>query len=296
VTFTVSSGTATLGTASTSTDSTGKASTTIKVGAATGSITVTAAAIGKTVTFTITAVGRTPAVSTAGFVNAASFQAGWVPGSAGSIFGTGLSEVTGIVAAPQAPFPTSFQGVTVTVQGILAPIIALVNVNGQEQINIQVPFELTAPGSVTVVINNNGATATFSGVPILAVQPGIFQFTSNGVQLAAALHPNFSLITQSNPAQAGETIILFLTGMGITNPPVGTNVAGPGSTLAAAVAQAVVAINGQGAQVIGCWYAPFLYTAYQINLVIPAGTASGIATITVTAGGSTGPSSNIAIR
>jgi len=298
VTFSVSSGPGTVATSQTTSDSTGHASTTLTAGATPGTISILASAVGKTVTFTVTSVGRTPIVSTVGFVNGASFQPGWVPGSTGSIFGTGLSEgVNGVVLANQAPFPTILQGVQVRVQGVLAPIIALANVNGQEQINIQVPFEVTAPSSVTVVITNNGASATFTGIPTLSVQPGVFQFNSNGTQLAAALHANFNVITQADPAKAGETIMLFLTGMGATNPAVSTNVAGPVSTLASTtVSPLVVTVNNQSAKVIGSWYAPFLYTAYQINLVIPPGTTSGLATVIVNAAGSASPAVKIPIQ
>jgi len=297
VAFSVFSGPATLGSTQATTDSQGRASTTVRAGNALGPVTIVATAVNRTVSFNLSVVGRVPSVSSLGFVNGASFQPGWAPGSTGTIFGVGLGEgVNGVVAARQAPFPTTLQGVQVTVAGVSAPIISLANVNGQEQINIQVPFNIPAPGTATVVINNNGSSASFQGVQILPVQPGIFEFSSGGTLLAAAMHTDFSVVTPSNPAHPGETILLFLTGLGATTPPVATDVAGPTSPLAATVVRPEVMVNGQAAQVLGSWYAPLLYTAYQINFVIPPGASSGLDTITVIAGAVASQTSRIPVQ
>ncbi|MEZ5366115.1 MAG: hypothetical protein R2748_28215 [Bryobacterales bacterium] len=73
----------------------------------------------------------------------------------------------GVFPAPYDPlngFLTLFRGVRVTVGGIAAPILSLANVNGQEQINIQVPFGPAGP-TVTAVVENQGLLATISGIP-----------------------------------------------------------------------------------------------------------------------------------
>src|SRR5262249_39675449 len=160
------------------------------------------------------------------------------------------------------PFPTILRGVRVTIEGIAAPIISLVNRQGTEQINIQVPFGIPV-GTVTVVIENNGSRATFSGVRVLPLNPGIFEFDSGGRLLAAALHADFSVVTQTNPARRGEIILLFLTGLGATIPAVGTNVAGP-IPPAVTVVSPLVGINGGGVTVLGSFYAPPRVYAYHI--------------------------------
>jgi len=78
---------------------------------------------------------------------------------------------------------------------------------------------------------------------------------------------------------------LFLTGMGPTNPPVGTNVPGP-IPAPLTVEQPLVIFDGiNSAQVLGSAYAPTFATAYQINLVVPPGTPQGNRAIRVQAGG-----------
>lgn len=201
-----------------------------------------------------------------------------------------------MVQAGAAPFPTTLRGVSVTVAGIDAPLISLANRQGEEQINLQVPANLPATGAVTVTITNNGSSATFTGVQVLPVHPGIFEFPdTGGVRLAAALHADFSVVTQANPARKGEVILLFLTGLGGTVPPVGTNVPGPTPPARTAI-QPVVGINGEGAVVLGSFCAPTLYTAYQINFLVPQNARAGLATLSVVAAGAASQDSRLPIQ
>ncbi len=296
VNFSVTVGSATLLFSRVITDAAGRASNRVTAGSTLGAITVLATAVGRSVTFNLTVVGRVPVVSSLGFVNSASFRVGWVPGSGGTIFGVGLMEgITGSVFADRAPFPTSLRGVRVVVEGIEAPMISMANIGGTEQLNIQVPTEITAPRTVTVVIHNNGSSATFTGVPVFAVQPGIFEINSGGVRTAAALHlEDFSVVTPSNPARPGQIILLFLTGLGLTRPAIATNVAGPVPPPETLVSP-IVGINDEGTEMLGSFYAPTLYTAYQINFRIPANAAAGLAKLSVVAGGVASQDSRIPI-
>ena len=286
VIFAVTQGSATISaTEAVVTNSVGRAQTFVTAGAQLGTIRVLASGAGDTVTFTINTIGRRPSLTALGFVNGASFRQGWVPGSTGTIFGVGLMEgVIGVVQAGQVPFPTILRGVRVIVNGISAPILSISNKNGQEQISIQVPFGIPAPGVITVVIENNGSRTTVTGVPMFAVQPGIFEFSASGVRIAAVLHANFEVVTPANPARPGEIVLLFLTGLGLTDPAVGTNVLGPASP-AASVVQPIVGIDDAGVEVLGSFYAPGLLTVFQINLRISNNAQSGNRKLSVIAGG-----------
>ena len=107
VTFAVIQGSATI-TADTTvvTNALGRAQVFVQAGTVLGTIRIGASAFGENVSFTINTIGRLPQVTSLGFVNGASFRQGWVPGSAGSIFGVGLMEgVDGIVLPPDFPLP-----------------------------------------------------------------------------------------------------------------------------------------------------------------------------------------------
>jgi hypothetical protein len=76
-------------------------------------------------------------------VNAASFHPGLPsPGGLASLFVTGLN-VTGVQTASGYPLPIELAGVTILVQGVPAPILAVAGApdGSYQQINFQVPFD-----------------------------------------------------------------------------------------------------------------------------------------------------------
>jgi uncharacterized protein (TIGR03437 family) len=171
-------------------------------------------------------------------------------------------------------WPVEFAGVSVEVNGVPAPLFALANVNGSEQINFQVPFDVAAVSETTVVINNNGTTTTVSNVPILPAKPRIFEIHLDGKTYAAALHLDYSLVSPDAPARPGEIILLFLTGLGPTDPSVATNLPGPVPP-AATVYQPTLRLGGVEQEVLGSFYAPELTSVYQVNFRIKDNTAPG---------------------
>lgn len=287
VTFGVTSGSGSVESVTGRTDVMGRATAMFRAGSGLGPAVVTASALGQSVTFKLQVMGAQPVLTNDGFTNAASFRPGLSPGSAASIFAENITgDVQGVLAAPYDPatgFPTTLRGVEVLVNGVKAPILALVNVNGQEQVNIQVPFETTG-NFATVTVNNNGSQGTVANVPVFNPQPGVFEVNIEGGTFAAALHADFSLVTPSNPARPGETIQVYLTGMGRLAPPVATNVEGP-IPPAFTSATPEVTLDGVLQTVVGSFYAPQLISVYQINVTIGAGAAVGNRALLVTLSG-----------
>jgi len=294
--FSVDLGEATLGTTDLLTDENGRASVSLTAGQTLGRLLVTARAgtsigsaggVGQTppfFTFVLEVVGASPSATPAGFVNGASFRTGWTPGAIGTVFGADLMEgLDGAIVAGPAPFPTLLQDVSVLVNGIAAPIVALADVNGQQQINVQVPFE-TAPGFASVELRNSGSSTVVEGVPVSAVHPGVFEVSDGDVRVAAALHADFTLVTRSNPARNGETILLFVTGLGELEQEVGTNVGGPIPPRRTAE-MPVVGIDNEGMPVAGAFYAPGLVGTYQVNFVVGPDVAPGVRTLSVVSAG-----------
>ncbi len=282
VRFSVTAGQATLSRKLVRTDAQGRASVVVRAGDQVGRVNVTAAVVPEIAAvsqergtaqsvlffiFTLDVTGGPPVVSSNAFVNGASFQLGWTPGSIGTIFGRGLLEgVEGIVQAGPAPFPTSLRGARVTVNGVPAPIVGVARMGVQEQINLQIPFEVAA-GPASIVLDNNGAVTTVPGVAVNPVQPGIFQVPDGESFVAAALHVNFTPVTRARPAAPGEPILLFLTGLGPVTPAVATNAPGPNPP-ATTLFEPVVGLDDRGMRVLGSFYAPSLIGTYQVNFVV----------------------------
>ncbi len=275
VAFNVTTGAATLGSATATTDSNGRASTTVTAGANPGPIVITAQANGFSVTASLTAVPIGPA--NIAFTNGASFQKGSIsPGEIVAITGSNLVSVQG-VSTPETivgPLPTTFQGVTVTFNGTAAPIYAVSNVNGAQQIVVQVPYEIAGSASANVVVTTSGlATSGAIAVPVQPYAPGIFETTIYGSRQAVAIHANGSYVSPSNPAQPGENITVFATGLGQTTPAIATNATGiSGQNVSA---QIVVGVSNAGVQLISAQSAPGLIGVYAVTLQVPTNAAAG---------------------
>jgi uncharacterized protein (TIGR03437 family) len=209
-------------------------------------------------------------VNPTGVVNAASFTpftTGIAPGQLITIFGTGLAGGT----LTDETFPTTLGGVSVAINGVNAPIYYV----SPTQINVQVPFT-TALGVADIKVSRSGAgTSNRVTVYVNRTAPGVFAVPATGLGYAAALHANFNLITPQSPAAPGETILVYLTGLGRTNPQIASGAAGPSvEPLARAVEAIDVSVANRPATVAYAGMAPGL-RGYQVNITIPASTPSG---------------------
>ncbi len=227
---------------------------------------------------------RTPFLTSASITNAASFVSGATAGGIVTIFGTGLSNgVNGIVGITKLPIPTTMAGTSVTVGGVPAPLFNVININGTEQINLQIPFEVAGQTSVPVVVNNGTASNAAVLAQVLPAQPGIFTIGANA---GAILHgADNSVVTATHPAAKGEVVVVFVTGLGAVDPPVATGAQSPASPLSHSVFTPSVTIGGVGAPVSFSGLAPGFAGLFQINVQVPASVASGNLDMIVTANG-----------
>jgi uncharacterized protein (TIGR03437 family) len=197
------------------------------------------------------------------------------PGEIVIISGNGIAPgVQGLVTAynilgePQL----SLAGISVTFNGVNAPIYYVLTATGQlDQVVVQVPFE-TQPGSASVLINSaGGGSGTFT-VQVAPYAPGIFETTIGGQKFAVALRPNGSYISPSNPAHPGETILIYVNGLGQTTPATATGSAGvPGQSVAGTL---VIGVNNGGVPFTAS-YAPGMVGVYVIAIQIPSDTQTG---------------------
>jgi len=161
----------------------------------------------------VTGAGAVPAVNAV--VNGASFASGGVaPGEIATIFGANLTSGSGINLTSGLPLPTKFLNVQVTVNGTPAPLFAIDNVNGQQQINFQVPWEVAGKSNASIAVVNNGSSSPAVAVPVLAAQPGIISYAAAGGNFGVILHANFQLADAAHPAAAGEIVLIYCTGLG----------------------------------------------------------------------------------
>jgi uncharacterized protein (TIGR03437 family) len=246
-----------------------------------------------------------PQFQTASISNAASFVAGATPGGLVTIFGSGLTRnVSGIVGADRLPLPKQLAGTSVefvgfdstgTVTHYDAPLLVVANVGGQEQINLQIPYELIAANPVEVVIRNNGLLSGLLNYQLRAAHPGIF--TVDGTAGAILHGADSSLVTDAHPAARNEVVLLYATGLGAVSPVPGTGQPAPSvEPLSRTTATPIVTIGGIGAQVSFSGLAPGFVGLYQVNVRIPPNAPVGNAQVTIQAGGIISKAATIAIQ
>ncbi len=230
-----------------------------------------------------TAGGEAPLFHSLSITNAASFMPGLTPGSLVTIFGEHLSSVEGIVSASGFPLPTRLGGTSVTVGGTEAPLFTVANVEGSEQINLQVPWEIQGRTTTRVVVNNNGRTAGVE-VEVLRAHPGIF-FRAEEEGLGAILHgENYSLVTFDRPARKREAVVIYATGLGPVAPAPRTRFPAPAEPLSRTRFLPRVTVSGVPAEVLFSGLAVGFAGLYQVNIVVPANAPSGPAVVIIEVG------------
>lgn len=216
--------------------------------------------------------------TTGGVVNNASYIAQISPGSLMSIFGNYMAGSSSSGFA--LPLPTSYNGTSVLINGIAAPLLYV----SPTLINAQVPVE-TAAGSVTVVVSYGGTSAA-TRVQVAAASPGLYYFASGGANLALAQHVDGSLVTASSPAHAGEILILYGTGIGPINPPLASgSPAGGYPQLSTATSSYSAMIGGADAPIDFLGLTPGLLGVMQINIHVPPTATPGNLPVALTING-----------
>jgi uncharacterized protein (TIGR03118 family) len=224
------------------------------------------------------------AASVTGVANAAAGETAIASNAFISIYGADLAPITRAWTTTDfsgTSLPTSLDGVSVMVDG--KP--AFVSYISPKQIDVLTPVD-TATGAVPVVVTDNGLVSASVTATMNAFSPAFFLLKDNlsvaathsggAIVGAATLYPG-----ESSPAAPGETIAIFGTGFGPTSPAItnGTIVAAPLTVVTAPT----VTIGGVPATVA---YAGLISAGvYQLNVIVPLGTAAGNAAIVATVGG-----------
>jgi uncharacterized protein (TIGR03437 family) len=194
-------------------------------------------------------------------VNGASFSPAITAGAWTTIFGNFAGVATTV--APGFPLPTSLAGVTVTVDGVDAPIYFVNN----RQINFLTPVA-TQPGVRPLRVTTGGGT--FDGViRVISAAPGLFTKSADTPPKGAVLNQNSAENTEINRAVRGEVIQIYGTGPGAFTAPVVDGAAAPGSPLTSTRSTPQVFIGGVEAQVQFSGLAPGFPGLWQVNAFVP---------------------------
>ena len=223
----------------------------------------------------IAAPGAVPVVHSA--INGASFSSspGFTNGALGSLFGTHFAPSN--AQASTIPLPVSLNGVSVTIAGVPAPLLFV----SSTQINLQVPWTLQF-GTANVVVTVHGTTSAAFQTTISSLSPAIFT-TQSGVGQAVAINPDGTLAGEVGsipgsalrPARAGETVVIYGTGLGLVSPSIATGAAST-DALRRTIIKTTVLMGGKTAEVSFSGLSPQFVGVYQINAVVPSGVSGTV--------------------
>jgi len=213
-----------------------------------------------------------PCYTAAGIANSAANVAGYyAPNSFLSIYGTNLSYVTGSLGlgdliGGNLPADGVIQGTEVGV--LIGNTPGYVFYVSPDQVNVLIPTYLI-PGPVTLQLENRSVYGPPIQITLTAAAPAMFQLDASNV---LATHGNGPVVTPASPAQPGEIVILWATGLGFTVPALA-----PGEIPAAAAQLAdltdfEVQLNGVAVAQNLIQYAgvaPGFAGLYQINVQLP---------------------------
>lgn len=248
--------------------------------------------------------------------NNASFSAPGTttPGTIVSLFGNGFGTTTQTVGFPA----TTFQGVSVTFNGTPAPLFHLVNTApnttkppysiGASQIDLLVPYELPYTGTVQVAVKTATQTSPNYALTMASATPGMYyiqdpstktrfnitaQFnntawldmpasmaTALGIPGSCAANNISPLSLCGQPAQAGDVLVLYATGLGLATPngdpngkplTTGNTTPADGSVLYETVVTPTITVGGLPAKILFSGITPGFTGEYQVDFQVPDG-------------------------
>jgi uncharacterized protein (TIGR03437 family) len=211
-----------------------------------------------------------PCYSAASIANSAAGVVNfYAPNTFISIYGQSLAYNTVSISAED------LSGGTLPIALIGAEVVVLINnlpayiwYVSPTLVNALIPANLVA-GPATIQLEVNGKYGPPAMVNLGATAPSLFQ---TGATAILATHADNSLVTASSPAQPGELIVLWATGLGPTAPPVIPNQVPENAAPLAAISQFQVLLNGVAVDPSLIYYAgvtPTCAGLFQINLRLP---------------------------
>jgi uncharacterized protein (TIGR03437 family) len=208
------------------------------------------------------------------------------PGGLISIFGASLDKVpAGLGGWSGRQLPVALNGAKVAVGGIPAPLVYV----SPNQINAQAPLELTAGVQTVTVDNGSGVSAAFS-VNVAPMAPAIFFYPAPAI----LKNVNYSLVSATNPARAGDVLLVYATGLGKTTPANRTGALSANDSFAQ-TAPVTATIGGKPAAVVYSIASPGFAGLYQVAVTVPSGVTGNVALV-ITGGAAASNSVTIPVQ
>ena len=204
-------------------------------------------------------------------VNAADQTGNVAPGGLVTIGGNNLSPVN--LATVEKPLPTALGESCLTVNGLPLPVIFV----SPNVINAQLPFQAT--GNVALILRTPGGVSDTYNLTIQPQAPSVFRTAVEEVgEVPTVIRAaNRIVVTDSNPVHRTDTLTVYLTGLGQTNPPVDSGMPAPSDPAAVPLVAPTVTLGGVNLPVESAAMVPGEIGQYQITVNVPRNVPTGLA-------------------
>jgi uncharacterized protein (TIGR03437 family) len=189
-----------------------------------------------------------------------------------------LNYVTGTNLGPSAtestiPLPRNLSNTFVAVEGVRAPLVS----TSAGQIEIQSPWDIPV-GDAAVVVSVSGVMSNSLVSQMQTTAPAILGVT----------HADGSAVDAASPMNPGETVVVYMIGLGLVNATVADGEASPANPVASTISVPQISLANTPLTISFSGLTPGLIGIYQVNVAAPAAfSQSGSAAIQVTAAGQT---------
>jgi uncharacterized protein (TIGR03437 family) len=222
-----------------------------------------------------------PAISAV--ANAANGNTSVAPGGLISVYGAQMSATN--IATSQIPLPTALGESCLVVNGTPIPLLFV----SAAQVNAQLPFNVG--GNVTMSIHTPGGISNNYNFVVQPAAPAIFLTGTAGPETGLATvyrAANGQIVTPTNPVQANDTLVIYLTGMGPTSPGVAAGTMTPTSLLTSVTQAPLLTVGGASLNVLYAGLVPgYVSGLYQINATVPPSVTEGLSEpLVISQGGS----------
>ncbi len=299
VTFVVRQGEAEVQSASPRTDRFGVARARVRFGGSPGEQVVVASAAGLEIPFRFEADAAMPAISAVADSASLESDLAFAPGSLVTVFGSGFADFEG--EALPSPLPLVLKSVSASFDHpeIKLSVPAPVFYANATEVGLQVPWELAGLNFAHLKVRvRNRDGPDFVSVPVLVdltdVSPRIFLVPRDGGSVAAVYHADGSLVTGTEPARAGDQLLIVMTGNGPLVPAVPTGTAAP--DFSPTTHAPAVTLGGLGAVVTYAGAVPGVAGVSEVGFVVPSGVPAGDLELSVTTHGATSNSVTLPVR
>ncbi len=148
-----------------------------------------------------------------------------------------------------------------------------------------------------MILRTPGGISDNYNTTVLPSAPSVFRANVEGLGSdvpTVVRDTNSEIVTASNPVHKNDVLVIYLTGMGITNPAVLDGMPGPSSPLATAIVPPQVTLGGSNLALMYAGMTPGEVGVYQINVKVPTSIQGGLSIpLTIKQGGM---STTIAVR